>query len=249
MWSLRLTPSLGTWNRFETNSISWWFSSPICLAKYQGSCWWQQVVSKRYFGHSFSAPRPRIKGQFIWNCYRTTVGLRDQLWPSLCHIKSSMTNKHLVLVEISKNYQLYFTPIIESGWLRQFFKAVPATKSSSRGFVCMVAWSMLAVEMLRLDMEVLKAAPCRFHFLKIAFFETWLKRVFFDNRGPHPSLLIDNHNTVDIYYVGELKFALIRICEAGMWRCRQSTFLLQLEMKGKHTHFSYLKIHSFSGVI
>ena len=37
-----------------------------------------------------------------------------------------------------------------------------------RGFVCMVAWSMLAVEMLRLDMEVLKAAPCRFHFLKIA---------------------------------------------------------------------------------
>lgn len=89
----------------------------------------------------------------------------------------------------------------------------------------MVAWSMLAVEMLRLDMEVLKAAPCRFHLLKIAFY---LRRVFFDSRGPHAVLLIDNHNTVGVYYVGGLKFALIRICEAGMWRCRQSTFLLQL---------------------
>ena len=55
----------------------------------------------------------------------------------------------------------------------------------------MVAWSMLAVEMLRLDMEVLKAAPCRFHF-------NW--NVCFLIIEGRTVLLIDkfdNHNTVD----------------------------------------------------
>lgn len=68
--------------------------------------------------------------------------------------------------QLSYNYQLYSDPLLnqdDSGNSLKLRQNPPP-----RGFVCMVAWSMLAVEMLRLDMEVLKAAPCRFHFLKIA---------------------------------------------------------------------------------
>lgn len=71
--------------------------------------------------------------------------------------------------ELSTIYiYIYSTPLLNQDDSGNSLKLFPRQNPPPRGFVCMVAWSMLAVEMLRLDMEVLKAAPRRFHFLKIA---------------------------------------------------------------------------------
>ena len=55
-------------------------TGPAWPGKHQGSCWWQQVASKRYSGHSFSVPWPHNKRQLYDKENWWTVGLRDHLF-------------------------------------------------------------------------------------------------------------------------------------------------------------------------
>ena len=169
-----------------------------------------------------------------------------------------MTNKHLVLVEILKNYQLYSTPLLnqdESGnSLKLLFKthacSICSREKSSLTRLCLYG-CLVHVSCRNAPLGHGSAQGCP---LSLSFPQNGIlieTCVFLIREGHTPVLLIDNHTTVDIYYVGDVRWNLhwsgFAKLECGDVGSHLSCF--NWKMNRKNTHFSYLKIHSLSGVI